>query len=88
MAQAVGRRPLTAMGRVRALIRPCGICCGTEIGFFASYLVFPCQCCPTWTPYSYMFWGDEQQACWWWQFRDIISPPRHEHHRHQTVFLW
>jgi hypothetical protein len=30
---------------------------------------------------SYVFvyqMGDEQQACWWLQFRDITSPHRHE----------
>jgi hypothetical protein len=26
--------------------------------------------------------GDEQNACWWPQFRDIVSPHRHEQHEH------
>jgi hypothetical protein len=46
MAQAVSRRPLTAVPRVRSRVSPCGICggqSGTGIGFSPSTSVFPCQ---------------------------------------------
>jgi hypothetical protein len=26
--------------------------------------------------------GDEQEACWWPQFKDIVSPHLHDHHHH------
>jgi hypothetical protein len=46
MAQAVGRRPLTAESRVRAQVNLCGLCTGqsgTGTGFSPSSSVFPRQ---------------------------------------------
>ena len=46
MAQAVSRRPLTAEGRVRSRVGPCGICgkrSGNGTGFSQSTSVFPGQ---------------------------------------------
>jgi hypothetical protein len=46
MAQAVIRLPLTADTRLRARVRPYGICggqSGTGASLYTSYLVLPCQ---------------------------------------------
>jgi hypothetical protein len=39
-------------------------------------------------PWFFMFMyhlGYEQQARWWPQFRDILSP--HQHHHHQNLYI-
>jgi hypothetical protein len=35
---------------------------------------------PPWFSMLIYHLGDEQQARWWPQFRDVVSPHRHEHH--------
>jgi hypothetical protein len=40
-----------------------------------------------WLPTLICHLGDEQQAYWWPQFRDMVSPLRREQHRHQRRFL-
>jgi hypothetical protein len=81
MAQAVSRRPLTAEVRFRAWLSPCVICCGrsdTGTGFSPSSSVFPCQCHSSMTPYSYNTWSMISRPGLWPQFRDVVSPCRHE----------
>jgi hypothetical protein len=46
IAQAVTRLPVIAEARVRARVRPYGICggqTGTGAGFFSEFFGFPCQ---------------------------------------------
>jgi hypothetical protein len=46
MQQEVVCRPVTADAWVHALVRQCSVCgkqSGTEIGFFPSSFLFPCQ---------------------------------------------
>jgi hypothetical protein len=77
MAQAVSRRPLTAEGRVLTLVRPCGICggqSGTGILFPRVFQFLPANIIPPWLSMLLYHLGDEQEACRWPQFRDILSP--------------
>jgi phosphomevalonate kinase len=46
---------------------------GTGTGFSLSSTVFPSVLFHRASPYSYYHLGDEQQACWWPQFRDVVS---------------
>jgi hypothetical protein len=81
MAQAVSRRPLTAEAQDCTGVNPCGICTGQnviEAGYSTSSWVFSCQYHSTVTLHTHMTPRDEQQARWWPQFRDIVSPHRHE----------
>jgi hypothetical protein len=46
--------------------------------FFSELFSFPINIIPPWLSLLIYHLGDEQQACWWPQFRDIISPHQHE----------
>jgi hypothetical protein len=74
MAQAVIRQPHNAevWGS-----RPC---CGghTEKDFSVSSSVLPRQYHSTLVVHRHYHLGDERQARWWLQFREIISPYQHE----------
>jgi hypothetical protein len=81
MAQAISRRPLTAEAWVRTYISPYGICggqSGNGTGFFPDFFGFPLSTSfHRGSPNSYHL-EDEQQARCWQQFRDMVSPHRHE----------
>jgi hypothetical protein len=82
MVQAVCRRPLTAEARVRAqvsLLGVYGIQSGNGIGF-SVLLLSPVNIIPPWLFILIYHLGDEQQARWWLQFRDMVSPLRQEQH--------
>jgi hypothetical protein len=69
------------MEQSHAWASPCGICggqIGTETGFSQNSSMFPCQYHPTMALHARISPGDEQQARWKSQFRDIISPHQHE----------
>jgi hypothetical protein len=76
MAQVVSRRLLT----VEAQVSPCEICGGrrgTGTGF-PRVLGSPRQYHSNVALGSIYHMGGKQQACWWPQFRDIVSCHRHE----------
>jgi hypothetical protein len=63
MAQAVGRRPLTAESRIHARVNPCGICggqSGTRADFSPSSSVFPVSIIPPSFSIAIHHLGDEQ----------------------------
>jgi hypothetical protein len=81
MAQRVSRRPLTVEDRVRARVSPCGICdlqSDTETGFSSHFFGFSYQYYSAMAVHGHISAGDEQRACLWLQFRDIILPHRHK----------
>jgi hypothetical protein len=47
--------------------------------------VFPSQHHPPWLSILICHMGNEQQARWWPQFRDIILP--HQHNRHHQLMV-
>jgi hypothetical protein len=60
MAQAVSRRPLTAVARICTRVNLCGICgrqSSTGTGFSPSYSVFPVNIISLFLPCSYIIWG-------------------------------
>jgi hypothetical protein len=60
MAQVVSRRPLTEEARVRARVKPFGICggqSGTGTGFSRSSSVFPCRYHSTVALQTHIIWG-------------------------------
>jgi hypothetical protein len=72
--------PLWRPGFVPGLVRV-GFCSGqsdTRTSFAPSSSVFSCQYHST--LHSHVSSGDDQYSCWWPQFRDIVSPHRHEQH--------
>jgi hypothetical protein len=72
---------LTTEARVRARVSLCEIFGGqggTGTGFSLSSSVFSCQYHSTVAFHIHISLGDEQLARWWPQFRDIVSPHRHE----------
>jgi hypothetical protein len=82
MAQAASHWLLTEEAWVDALISPRGICdvqSGTGTDFSPSPLGFPCQYHSI-TQLSILMYHleDEQKACWYTQFRDILSNHLHE----------
>jgi hypothetical protein len=46
--------------------------------FFSEFFSFPSNINPRWLSMFTYHLRDEQQACCWPQFRDIISPHQHE----------
>jgi len=44
---------------------------------------FPCRCHST-----SVIHGDDQKARWWPQFKDVVSPHRHDHHYHATTLFF
>jgi hypothetical protein len=81
MALAVSHRTLTAEVRVRTLVRPCdiyGVRSGIGTGFLRVLRVSPLNIIPPCLSILMYHLGYEQQARWWLQFRDIVSPHRHE----------
>jgi hypothetical protein len=44
---------------------------------------FPCRCHST-----SVIHGDDQKARWWPQFRDVVSPHRHDHHYHANTLFF
>jgi hypothetical protein len=61
---------------------PCGICgvqncTGTD--FSPSSWFSPVNIIPPWLSIPIYHQGEEQQTCWWPQFRDIDLPNQHEH---------
>jgi hypothetical protein len=45
----------------------------------------PVNIIPPWFSMLIYHLGDEQQACWWPQFRDVVSPHQHDHHQSQLI---
>jgi hypothetical protein len=81
MTQAVNRRLLTAEARVRTLVRPRGICDrqrGIGSGFYPSPLVSRCQYYFTMAVHTHISSVGRTIVRWRMQFRDIVSPHRHE----------
>jgi hypothetical protein len=78
MAQEVNHRPLTAEARVRARVSPRGISGRHKVALgqaFSESFGFPCQYHHS-TVAHRIICADEQQASWWQQFRDMVSPHR------------
>jgi hypothetical protein len=86
MAQVVSRRSFITKARVRLPVSPCGFCggqTGNGTGFFQVLRVLPSISFHRGYILIYLL-GDEQQARWWPQFRDIISPHWHGQQREPT----
>jgi hypothetical protein len=76
-----GCRPPTTETSVHSRVSPYGIGggqSGTRAGFPLSSLVFPVNIIPPWLFILIYHLEDEQYACWWPQFRNIVSPHWHE----------
>jgi hypothetical protein len=82
IAEAVGRRPLAEEARVITRVI-CGGQSSTGTDFSQTFLASTCEYHSTGVPYSYIVWGGEQQDLWWPQFRDMVSPHRHEQQSEQ-----
>jgi hypothetical protein len=52
--------------------------CDTSGGFSLSSSVQTVNILPPWLSILIYHLGDKQQACWWPQFRDVVSLHRHE----------
>jgi hypothetical protein len=77
--QATGRRHLNAEARVRACVSPCRFCggqSGSGTDFSPSSSAFPCQHLPR-AP-SWCIIQEWTIGSLWPQFRDVVSPHRHE----------
>jgi hypothetical protein len=73
MAQAVRRRLLTA----EAWVSPCGFMVDkVALGHACQGVLkfYPVNIIPPWFFMRRYHLADEQQARWWPQFRDIVSP--------------
>jgi hypothetical protein len=80
IAQEVSRRFFTAEARIFSRVISCGICdewSGTGTGFLPVFWSSPAAY-STVAVHTHASSGDEQQCHWSPQFRDIISPYRHE----------
>jgi hypothetical protein len=75
IAQAVSRQPVTAEARVRARLSSCGICGGQRDRSFSVLQLFLVIIIPLWLSILVYHLGNEHQARWWPQLRDIVSPP-------------
>jgi hypothetical protein len=85
MVQAVSSGLYTAEDRVRVWAIPCEILGEKSIigaSFSPTSSGFPYQYHSTGASYSY-----EQQARWWLQFRDIVSPHWHKQHEQCAICL-
>jgi hypothetical protein len=84
MAQAVRGWPLTADAR----FVPWSVHVGILVDKVAMGLIsprvlqfFPVTIIPPWLFILIHHTGDEQYARWWLQFKDVVSPHRHEQQR-------
>jgi hypothetical protein len=79
VSQAVSRWPLTVEARFRVHVGFVVEETGTGTRFSPNYSsISPVNIIPPWLPIFIHNLGYEQQTRWWPQFRDIISPHRHE----------
>jgi hypothetical protein len=90
IAQTISHRPLTTTARIRDRFNTCGIChrqngTGTVS---PSSSDFPVNVIPPFISILTYNLGDEQQAHWWPQFRDVVSPNRHEQEQHALSFTF
>jgi hypothetical protein len=79
MVQAIILRPFIAEARVRVRVSPCEICAeksGSGTGIFSEFFSFPLPVSFNQGPILIHHLRDEQQASWWPQFRDMITPSR------------
>jgi hypothetical protein len=80
IAQDVSRRFCTAEARIFSRVISCGICderSGTGTGFLRVFWSSPAAY-STVAVHTHTSSADEQQCHWSPQFREIISPYRHE----------
>jgi hypothetical protein len=90
MVQAVRRRSLTAEAMVRAWVSLCGTCGGhSAIGtvFLRIFLFFPVKIVPPGLSMLIYHLVDEHYDRWWLQFRDSVSPHRHEQQQQRCCYL-
>jgi hypothetical protein len=83
VVQAINGRYVTLEVRVRARVNPCGICdvqIVTGTGSSPSSSVLPCRYHSIVALDTNISPGYEQEARWWPQFGDVVSPHGHEQH--------
>jgi hypothetical protein len=88
MVQAISCWPITAEYRLRARVGKCWICdgqSGNGTGFSSISSAVSCQHHSTVTLHIHISPGNEQQACLWPQFRDIVSLHGQEQLQHFVI---